>query len=208
MSKVLNAIKKPILLTLSMMVLCGLIYPLLLTGISAVIFPHQAQGSLITVGDKIVGSEIVGQNFTDAKFMKCRPSAVKYNTYTAEDKENGTYAGVGSGSQNFAPTNPALAERVKTDMEAFLAAHPEVKKEDIPTDLLTASGSGLDPHISPTAAAVQIPAIAKATGLSSEQIETFVATHTKDKVLGIFGEQTVNVLQVNLEIAKALGIIG
>ena len=139
--------------------------------------------------------------------MKCRPSAVNYNTYTKEDKESGKYTGVGSGSKNYASTNPELVKRVEADITEFLKANPSVMKEDIPTDLLTASGSGLDPHISPASAAVQVPALVEATGLSKETLEAIVKENTQGKLLGIFGEETVNVLMVNLDIAKELGLI-
>ena len=207
MSKVLKGIKKPLLLTLALLLICGLAYPLLLTGISQIIFPNQANGSLVTIDGQAIGSELVGQDFSDARFMKSRPSAVNYNTYTQEDKENGNYTGVGSGSKNYAPTNPELVKRVEADIAEFLKANPSVKKEDIPTDLLTASGSGLDPHISPASAAVQIPALVESTGLSKETLESIVKENTQGKFLGIFGEETVNVLMVNLDIAKELGLI-
>lgn len=207
MGTVLKTFKKSALMTLSLVLICGIIYPLALTGVSKLFFPHQANGSLIEVDGQFVGSEVVGQNFTDPKFMKGRPSAVNYNTYTEADKLTGDYSGVGSGSNNYAPSNPALVERIQADMEAFLAANPEVKKEDIPTDLLTASGSGLDPHISPASALVQIPGLVKATGLTEETLKTIVDSSTTNKLLGVFGEQTVNVLKVNLEIAKAIGMI-
>lgn len=204
MSNFLKGIKKPFLVTVALLLICGFAYPLLLTGISQVIFPNQANGSIITVNGKAVGSALVGQDFTDPRFMKCRPSAVGYNTYTQEDKDKGTYTGIGSGSKNYAPTNPELKKRVEGDIGAFLKANPTIKKEDIPTDLLTASGSGLDPHISPASAAVQIPALAKANGLSEDKLKAIVEQNTQGKFLGIFGEDTVNVLKVNLEIAKEL----
>lgn len=207
MSTVLKGIKKPFLITLALLVICGLAYPLLLTGISQLLFPNQANGSLITENGKTVGSALVGQDFTDARFMKCRPSTVKYNTYTQKEKADGTYPGIGSGSKNYAPTNPKLKKRVEDDIAAFLKANPTVKKEDIPTDLLTASGSGLDPDISPESAAVQIPALAKATGLSEDALKKIVRENTQGKLLGIFGTDTVNVLKVNLEIAKELGLL-
>lgn len=200
-------IQKPLLLSLVMLLLCGLLYPLLLTGVSRVVFPSQAGGSLVMVNGEAVGSSLVGQDFTDARFMKCRPSAVGYNTYTQAQKDDGTYGGVGSGSKNYGPTNPDLAARVQADMDAFLAANPTVKKEDIPTDLLTASGSGLDPHVSPASAAIQIPGLAASTGLTEEQLTEIVKAHTNSKFLGIFGEETVNVLAVNLEIAGRLNLL-
>lgn len=208
MSTFLKELKTPFLVTLVLFLICGLAYPLLLTGISQVIFPNQANGSLITLNGQAIGSELVGQDFTDDRFMKSRPSAVNYNTYTQADKESGNYAGVSSGSKNYAPTNPELVKRVEADIAEFLATNPSVKKADIPTDLLTASGSGLDPHISPASAAVQIPALITATGLSKDKLETIVKENTQGKFLGIFGEETVNVLKVNLAIAKELGLLG
>jgi len=206
MSKLLKGIKAPFLVTLALLLICGLVYPLLLTGISQVIFPKQANGSLITADGKTVGSELVGQDFTDARFMKCRPSAVNYNTYTQEDKENGNYTGVSSGSKNYAPTNQELSKRVQEDISEFLKVNSSIKKEDIPTDLLTASGSGLDPHISPASAAVQIPALVQSTGLSEERLKEIVKDNTQGKLLEIFGEETVNVLKVNMQIAKDLNL--
>lgn len=206
MSTFLKGIKKPFLVTLALLLICGLAYPLLLTGISQLIFPSQANGSLITIDGQSIGSELIGQDFTDARFMKSRPSAVNYNTYTQEDKDSGNYTGVGSGSKNYAPTNPELVKRVEADMAEFLKANPSVRKEDIPTDLLTASGSGLDPHISPESAAIQIPALVKSTGLSQDTLENIVKENTQGKFLGIFGKKNVNVLKVNLEIAKDLGL--
>ena len=202
-----NGIKKPILITLILFLICGLIYPLLMTGISQLLFPHQANGSLIEVDGKIVGSELIGQDFTEDYYMKCRPSAIDYNTYTQEQIDSGEYTGVSSGSDNLAPTNPDLVKRVEADIEEFLKKNPNVAKEDIPTDLMTASGSGLDPHISPESAQVQLDALVVATGLSLETLEEIVENNTIGKGLGIFGESTVNVLGVNLEIAKLMGKI-
>lgn len=195
------------MVTLCLLLICGLGYPLLLTGISKVFFPSQAGGSLIMIEGQAMGSELVGQDFTDKRFMKSRPSAVGYNTYTAEDKELGNYSGVSSGSKNYGPSNTNLTERVKKDIETFLESNPTIKQEDIPTDLLTSSGSGLDPHISPASAIIQIPALVVTTGLSSDTLEEIVDNNTNGKILGIFGEETVNVLMVNLDIAKELGII-
>ncbi len=207
MNTFLKGIKKPFLVTLALLLICGLTYPLLLTGISQIIFPKQANGSLIMINDQAIGSELIGQDFTDARFMKSRPSAVNYNTYTQGDKESGNYTGVGSGSKNYAPTNPELVKRVEADISEFLGANPSIKKEDIPTDLLTASGSGLDPHISPESAAIQIAALIESTGLSREILEAIVKENTQGKLLGIFGAETVNVLRVNLEISKELGLL-
>ena len=202
---VLHNIRQSVVSTVVLMIICGLIFPLVLSGLGGLIFPHQAGGSLVKVDGKVVGSEHIGQQFTESYFMKGRPSAINYNTY--DTKKEAEAAGPSSGSANMAPSNPDLVARVEADMDAFLAANPDVKKEDIPTDLLTASGSGLDPEISPASAEVQIPAIAKAAGLTEEQIRGFVDDNTKGKLLGIFGEETVNVLGVNLEIAKAMELI-
>jgi K+-transporting ATPase ATPase C chain len=207
MNKILKEIKSPFLTTLALLLICGLFYPLLLTGISQIIFPNQANGSLVTVNDVAVGSVLVGQDFTDARFMKCRPSAVNYNTYTLEDKESGNYTGVGSGSNNYAPTNPELSKRVQEDITEFLTANPSIKSENIPTDLLTASGSGLDPHISPESAAIQIPALSETTGLTEDRLKEIANENSQDKWLGIFGEETVNVLKVNLQIARELNLV-
>ena len=139
--------------------------------------------------------------------MKCRLSAVNYNTYTAEEKEDGTYTGISSGSDNYAASNPELIARVEEDMAEFLKNNPDVKKEDIPTDLLTASGSGLDPHISPKSAKIQVANLVKTTGLTEDELLDIIDNNTKGKFLNIFGEEIVNVLGVNVEIAKRLGII-
>lgn len=207
MRRLLKGIKTPFLVTLTLFLICGLIYPLLLTGISQLVFANQAIGSLIAINGEIVGSTLIGQDFTDPRFMKGRPSAVKYNTYTLEDKENGNYTGVSSGSNNYAPSNEELVNRVKDDINEFLMSNPSIKIEDIPTDLLSASGSGLDPHISPKSALVQIPAISKSTNLSEDRLIEIVNANSKEKLFGIFGEETVNVLKVNLQIAQDLNLI-
>ena len=203
---IVKNMRQSIVTTLVLMLICGLLFPLALSGLGGLLFPHQAEGSLIKVDGKVVGAEHVGQQFTEEYFLKGRPSAVGYNTYESETAAK--EAGPSSGSQNMAPTNPDLVARVEKDIETFLAANPGVSKEDIPTDLLTASGSGLDPEISPASAKIQVPAVAKASGLSEAEITEFVENNTKGKLLGIFGEETVNVLGVNLDIAKAMGLIG
>lgn len=209
-----HGLRQALIVTLLLLLLCGFVFPVLLSGISAVIFPSQANGSLVYADGQAVGAANVGQDFTEPYFMKGRPSAYHYNTYYEDEQGNQYYndgsefAGLSSGSNNYAPSNPALAERVEADIEAFLEANPDVKREDIPADLMTASSSGLDPHITPESAHIQIPALAAASGLSEEQLEQIVADHTEGKLLGIFGEETVNVLGVNLDIAKAMGLVG
>ncbi|NRT70617.1 K(+)-transporting ATPase subunit C [Clostridium beijerinckii] len=207
----MKIIKKSILLSITFMVLCGLIYPLLMTGISQLVFNRKANGSMITVNGNEVGSELIGQNFTDPRFFRGRISSVNYNTYTEADTvpdESGkaAYSGVASGSQNLAPSNDALKERVQKDIDDFLAANPGVKKEDIPTDLLTSSGSGLDPDISPESARIQIPSVSKASGIGEADLQKIVDKYTEGRTLGIFGEPRVNILKVNMEIASLLNI--
>lgn len=213
MKEFLHGTRQAVLVTVVLMLICGLLFPCLLTGLSSVIFPHQAGGSLITVNGMAVGAEHVGQEFTQDCYMWSRPSAYHYNVYTESEDgrkyyNDGTeFGGLASGSNNYAPSNPALVERVEADMEAFLEKNPEIKREDIPTDLLTASGSGLDPHISPASAQIQLPRIAQASGLSEESLQEIVKRNTMGKLLGVFGEETVNVLKVNIEIAQAMGTL-
>lgn len=210
---VLHGARQAVVVTVVLMVICGFLFPCLMTGLSALIFPYQANGSMIEVDGKVVGAENVGQEFTEDYYMWSRPSAYHYNVYVEDEEGNQTYTdgsefpGIGSGSNNYAPSNPALTERVQQDLENFLAKNPDIKQEDIPTDLLTASGSGLDPDISPASAEVQIPRIVKASNLTEEQVREIVSRHTDGKVLGIFGEDKVNVLEVNIDIAKAMGLI-
>ena len=209
----LHGTRQAVTVTVSLMLLCGLLFPCLLTGLSGLLFPNQAGGNLMTVNGQTVGAKYVGQEFTEDYYMWSRPSAYHYNIYTEDENgkkyyPDGTeFPGIGSGSQNFAPSNPALTERVEADIESFLEKNPEVKREDIPTDLLTASGSGLDPHISPESAEVQIPRIVEASGLSEDTVRDIVKNNTEGKFLGIFGEETVNVLMVNIEIAQNMDLI-
>lgn len=209
-----HGLRQSLAVTLILLLLCGFVFPVLLTGISALIFPSQASGNLVYADGQAVGAANVGQDFTEPYFMKGRPSAYNYNTYYEDEQGNQYYndgsafAGLSSGSNNYAPSNPALTERVEADIEAFLEANPDVKREDIPADLMTASGSGLDPHITPASARIQIPALAAASGLSEDKLEQIVTDNTEGKLFGIFGEETVNVLGVNLDIAKEMGLVG
>lgn len=207
MKKFLRHFRLAFLFAIAMFVICGFIYPMVLTGVSQVVFPSQSNGSLVEVDGKAVGSEIVGQDFTDERLFHCRPSAYNYNTYTQEQKDSGEYAGLSSGSNNYAPSNPALKERLDEDIEKFLEENPTVSKEDIPSDIITASGSGLDPHISVEAAKIQMDRVAKNTGLSQEQLEKMIEENTSGKFLGIFGEETVNVLKLNLMVAQEIDMI-
>ena len=214
MKKLGKSIGKAFVFCAVMMLLCSFAYPLALTGISQVAMKEKANGNLIDKNgnstadpEEAVGSALVGQDFTEDYFFKGRVSSVNYNTYTEEQKENGEYAGVSSGSYNYGNSNPELKERIEKDLDEFLTTHPGVKKEDVPSDLLTASGSGLDPHISPEAAEVQVKAVAEHSGLSEETVREIVKENTEEKVLGIYGEARVNVLKCNLGIAEKMGLI-
>ena len=193
--------------SIAMFAICGFAYPMIMTGISQIIFPHQANGSLIEENGEVVGSSLVGQDFTDERLFHCRPSAYNYNTYTEEDKENGNYGGVSSGSNNYAPSNPDLEKRINEDIEKFLQENPTIEKEDIPSDIITASGSGLDPHISVEAANVQIDRVSENTGLTKKQLKKMIEENTEGKFLGIFGEEKVNVLELNLSLAKEISMV-
>ena len=209
-----GGLRQAVSVTLMFLFLCGFLFPVVLSGLSAVMFPDQAKGSLVMADGEAVGAANVGQDFTEPYFMKCRPSACHYNTYYEDAEGNRFYhdgsefAGLSSGSNNYGPSNPALVERVEADIEEFLTANPDVTREELPADLMTASGSGLDPHVSPEGAQIQIPALAEASGLSEEELEQIVADNTTGKLLGIFGEEAVNVLGVNLDIAAAMGLVG
>lgn len=209
----LHSVRQMLVVTVVLMLICGLFFPALLTGISAVAFPQQAKGSLITVDGTAVGSEHVGQQFLEDYYMWSRPSAYNYNVYTEDAEGNQSYldgsefAGVASGSNNYGASNPALAERVEADIVAFLEKNPGVTRDQIPADLVTASGSGLDPNISPASADIQVPRIAKASGLSEDKIREIVKDNTTGKLLGVFGEEIVNVVKVNVDIGMAMGIL-
>ena len=204
MKKYLKPIKTAFFVSITMFLICGFAYPLVLTGISQIVFPDQANGSIVEMDGKPVGSSLVGQDFTDQRLFHCRPSAYNYNTYTQEEKENGTYSGVSSGSNNYAVSNPELEKRLNEEIEQFLKENPTISKDEIPSDIITASGSGLDPHISVEAANVQIDRIVKNTQLSREKVETLIEQNTQGKLFGIFGEETVNVLELNLSLVKEM----
>ena len=168
-------------------ILLGIGYPLAVTGISQILFPHQANGSLITKNGQVIGSELIGQNFTKAEYFQPRPSAAGNDGYDA----------TASGGSNYGPTNQKLIDRVKASVDKFHKDNPDYHGP-IPADLLTASGSGLDPDISPGSAQAQEPRIAKVRGISPDQLNQLVAQYTKSPDLGLLGEPRVNVLNLNL----------
>jgi K+-transporting ATPase ATPase C chain len=174
-------------ITLVMTVLTGLIYPLAVTGLCQALFHDKANGSLITLNDQVVGSSLIGQNFTKARYFQPRPSAAG----------NDGYDPTASGGSNLGPTNQKLIDRVKASVEKFRKENPTFKGP-LPADLVTTSGSGLDPHISPASAAAQVQRVARARGISPDQLQSIVDEHTESRDLGFLGEPRVNVLLLNL----------
>lgn len=173
-------------------VVCGLGYTLVVTGIAQVAFPYQANGSLIKVDDKIVGSELIGQSFEDEDHMWGRIQ----NVAIVEGEDGGLMA-YGAPS-NLSPASEEYRQLVDERVEKIRAANPDADMDAVPVDLVTCSGSGLDPEISPDAAEYQVPRLAKATGKSEDEVRDIIAQCTKGRFLGVFGEPTVNVLKVNL----------
>ncbi|GKU76444.1 potassium-transporting ATPase subunit KdpC [Paenibacillus sp. L3-i20] len=174
--------------SLVLMVLCGVIYNLAVTGIAQVIMPDKADGSLVyNEAGGVIGSKMIGQSFSDPKLFHGRVSSIDY-------------AADGSGTPNYAPSNPDLLARTKESIEAWKVNNPNVPVDQLPIDLITNSGSGLDPHISVEAALAQIPRVSESNGMSEEEVETLVNKHTEGRLLGLFGEKTVNVLLLNKDL--------
>jgi K+-transporting ATPase ATPase C chain len=194
MTDILKQFRPAVVALIILTIITGIIYPLVVTGIAQVVFPYQANGSIMLGKDgKPLGSELIGQQFDDPKYFWGRLSATGPVPYTAFNADKLT----GSSGSNYGPLNPALKDAVQARIDALKAADPG-NTAPIPVDLVTASGSGLDPHISPAAAAYQVSRVAKARGLDEAQVRDLVARYTEDRQLGFLGEPRVNVLELNL----------
>ncbi|HYP58722.1 MAG TPA: K(+)-transporting ATPase subunit C [Beijerinckia sp.] len=194
----LKQIRPAIVMIILMTALTGLAYPLAMTGIAGLIFPYQAKGSLIERDGKIIGSELIGQNFTSDAYFHGRPSAT-----TDTDPNDPTktipapYNAANSGASNYGPASQALIDRIKADAEALAATNPSTP---VPIDLVTASASGLDPDITPAAALFQVPRVAKARNLPEAEVKKLVSEKIHKRFLGLLGEPHVNVLELNLSL--------
>src|SRR5215467_1428641 len=199
----LREIRPAIVLVIALTLITGVAYPFAITGIAQVIFPHRAQGSLVERDGKVVGSALIGQEFTSEGYFHGRLSAT-----TAPDPNDSTktvpapYNAANSGGSNLGPTNKSLVDRIEGDIEKLKQENPSAQ---IPADLVTTSGSGLDPHISPEAALFQVPRVAKVRNLPENRVRQLVAENTSDRLIGILGEPYVNVLELNLALDRAGG---
>src|SRR5512135_1617902 len=189
----LSQVRPAFMMLLVLTLITGVIYPLAVTGIAQVVFPQQANGSLISINGKTYGSKLIGQQFTDPKYFWGRISATGDFPYNAFNKDTLT----GSSGSNYGPLNPALTDMVQARIDALKAADP-ANSAPIPVDLVTASGSGLDPHISPAAAEYQVPRIARIRNLPLKEVRRLVREYTEERQFDVLGEPRVNVLRLNL----------
>src|SRR5216684_7302926 len=196
----LREIRPAIVLVITLTLITGVAYPFAITGIAQVVFPYKAQGSLVERDGKVVGSALIGQEFKDDKYFHGRPSAT-----TAPDPADSTktvpapYNAANSGGSNLGPTNKALIERVQGDVDKLKQENPSAP---VPIDLVTTSGGGLDPHISPAAALFQVPRVAKARNMPEDRVRQLVNEYTEGRTLGLLGEARVNVLALNLALDR------
>lgn len=192
----LKELRPAIVMMVCFTVLLGLAYPLAMTGVAQLVFPRQANGSLVVKDGKVIGSELIGQNFADAKYFHGRPSATTdTDPNDASKTVAAPYNAANSSGSNAGPTSKALIERIQGDVEKLKAENPGAL---IPVDLVTTSASGLDPHITPAAAYFQVPRVAKARGLPEAKVRELVAQTVEDRFLGVLGEPRVNVLWLNM----------
>ena len=197
----LKEFRPAIVVLVALTLITGLAYPLAITGIAQVIFPYQANGSMIERDGTVVGSALIGQQFSDEKYFHGRPSAT--NTPDPNDPTkniDAPYNAANSGASNLGPTSKMLADRLAGDVDKLKAENPAMP---VPVDLVTTSGSGLDPHISPAAALLQVPRVAKARNLPEERVRALVAAQTEGRWLGLLGEPRVNVLALNMALDSA-----
>ena len=196
----LREIRPAIVFVIALTLITGVVYPFAITGIAQVVFPYKAQGSLVERDGKVVGSALLGQEFTSEAYFHGRPSAT-----TAPDPNDSTktvpapYNAANSGGSNLGPTSKSLIERIQGDIEKLKQENPSAQ---VPVDLVTTSGSGLDPHISPEAALFQVPRVAKARDLPENRLRQLVAENTSDRFVGLLGEPRVNVLELNLALDR------
>jgi potassium-transporting ATPase KdpC subunit len=196
----LREIRPAIVFIVALTLITGVVYPFAITGIAQVIFPYKAQGSLVERDGKVVGSALLGQEFTSEAYFHGRPSAT-----TAPDPNDSTktvpapYNAANSGGSNLGPTSKALIERIQGDIEKLKLENPSAQ---VPADLVTTSGSGVDPHISPEAALFQVPRVAKVRNLPENRLRQLVAENTSDRFVGLLGEPRVNVLELNLALDR------
>jgi potassium-transporting ATPase KdpC subunit len=186
----LSLMRQTVVMFVALTVLTGLVYPAAMTMLAQTVFPHQANGSLVERDGKLVGSELIGQQFDDPRYFWSRPSAT-----------TPAYNAASSSGSNYGPTNPAQLDAVRGRADALRKAHPD-QPGPVPVDLVTASASGLDPHISPAAAEYQVACIARARAIDSEAVRKLVSEHTEGRTLGVLGEPRVNVLMLNLALDR------
>lgn len=197
----LKEVRPALVLLVALTLITGLAFPLAITGLAQVLFPRQANGSMIEQDGKVVGSALIGQSFTEDKYFRGRPSATN-----APDPKDATktidapYNAVNSMGSNLGPTNKVLLERVKGDVEKLKQENPSAR---VPIDLVTTTGSGLDPHISPEAAFFQVPRVAKARGFGEDRVRQLVGQYVEGRLFGLLGEPRVNVLALNLALDRA-----
>ena len=196
----LREIRPAIVVLVALTLITGLAYPLAITGLAGVLFPYQAQGSMIERDGMVVGSQLIGQAFADDKYFHGRPSAT--NTPDPNDPTKNVdapYNAANTGGSNLGPTSKMLADRLQADVDKLKAENPSAP---VPVDLVTTSASGLDPHISPAAALFQVPRVAKARNLPEDRVRTLVQEQTEGRLFGLLGEPRVNVLALNLALDR------